>query len=77
MKPTPNEKLLQAQLHDLRRQLNQSWRALRFFTNMDHGEAIERYEALARSTAFQIAKDDGLDSIDEAMPRALEVLGVI
>lgn len=76
MNPTPNEKLQQAQLHDLRHQLFQAWRALRFFTNIDHAEAIQRYEALAQSTAFAIAKDDGLDSIEEAMPRALEVLGV-
>ena len=67
----------QGQNIDTHRQLRQAWRALRYYTGKDHAEAIQQFEALTVATAHSIAKDYGLDSIEEAMPRALETLGVI
>lgn len=73
---SPGERILKTQLHDLRNQLHRSWRALRFYSRMDQHEAIERFEALLESVAWQIAKDKGYASAEEAIPEALEVLGV-
>ena len=71
-----NERILKAQAQDLRRQLLKAWRALRFYSRMDQHEAIERLEALVDSIAWQIAKDKGYASAEEAMPEALEILGI-
>lgn len=58
-------------------QLRRAQRALRFYSRKSHTDAINEYEALLRSTAWQIAKDQGLSTVDEALPKAMEVLGVI
>ena len=73
---TVNERLLSAQCHDLKSQLLQAWRALEYYTGMDAKDAIERYDALVKSVAWQVGKDEGFSSPEEAMPRALELMGV-
>ena len=61
-----NERLLQAQCHDLKCQLRQAWDALEFYSGLDYGEAVRRFELLRG----KLAKSHG--GVEEAN----EVLGV-
>ena len=72
-----NERILQAQLHDLSRQLHQAWMAIRNLSGgEDPHEVIERVRALVNATAWMVAKDGGLDSPEDAMEEAERLLGV-
>jgi len=74
---TTNERILKAQLHDLRRQLNQAWMAIRFLSGGEEPqEVIDRVLALVDATAWQIAKDNGYASPEDGTEEAERLLGV-
>ena len=73
---TIQERILQAQLGQFQQERRRYAEALRFYTGKDDWEALKQYEALLQSVAWQIAKDKGYSSLEEAIPEAQEVLGV-
>ena len=75
---TTNERILKAQLHDMRRQLNQAWMAIRFLSGGEEPqEVIDRVLALVDATAFSWAKDAGLSDWQDGIEEAQRILGII
>lgn len=73
---TIRERLAYAQVGQFKTERDRYAEALRFYAKKDDWEALQQYEALKRATAFQIAKEKGYGTIEQAYPEAEQVLGV-
>lgn len=74
--PITEETLLRAQDLDGYRQADLAWKTIQFLTGQDPHELVERFEALLQATAQSIAREAGYDSLEEAIPEALKLMGV-